>query len=66
MFCSPNALLYRKIPTCPKTFGHDCSLDEHSIALPCSSVGIQFNVLTSYLKELRYDDILSCFPHCAK
>ena len=25
MFCSPNALLYRKIPKCPKTFGQDCS-----------------------------------------
>ena len=24
MFCSPYALLYRKIPKCPKTFGHDC------------------------------------------
>ena len=24
MFCSPNALLYRKIPKCPKTFGQDC------------------------------------------
>ena len=25
MFCSRNALLYRKIPKCPKTFGHDCT-----------------------------------------
>ena len=24
VFCSPYALLYRKIPKCPKTFGHDC------------------------------------------
>ena len=30
MFCSPYALLYRKIPKCPKTFGHDCS---HNIDL---------------------------------
>ena len=24
VFCSPDALLYRKIPKCPKTFGQDC------------------------------------------
>ena len=33
MFCSPNALLYRKIPKCPKTFGHDCRLKHKCHAL---------------------------------
>ena len=28
MFYSPYALLYRKIPKCPKTFGHDCRLGD--------------------------------------
>ena len=46
MFCSPNALLYRKITKCPKTFGRDCSCDFIAILVQFVIVNV-YSIQTS-------------------